>query len=144
MFSTEFPAFTPSDFGVGVPGPNYSTGFAIVGAYQKGDVNGMTVSSPDDSPIVNGATWGSALGPYYGSSEQAVADSLASGSNLWVFNSFNASTQVPFNTQVVLINYSDAAYGGTAIATVVPEPTTWMLLVTGAGLWLGCARLRRG
>ena len=145
-FNTDYPGFTESDFIDGPPGnPFPNTGYAIIGVYQNGDVNGMTASSPDDSQIVNGETWESTLGHNYGQhSEQSIADTFASGSTFWVYNSYNFYTKVPFNTQAVLINYSEAAFAGTALATVVPEPASWMLLLTGAGVAFSGARRRHG
>ncbi len=144
-FDTEFPGVPISDFISGPPpDPFLYAAYCIVGVYSDGTVNGITASSADDAPIVNGDTWDSHLGHYFGShDEQNVADTLASGSSFWVSNFENPYTDVQFGTQAVLVNYSTAAFGGTAIATVVPEPCTWALLSLGAGAWLCFARRHR-
>jgi hypothetical protein len=108
-------------------------------------MNGITASSRDDSPIVNGATWDATIGRYFGfNDEQDVANTLATGSGFWVVNFQSRETKVLFGEEAVLVNYSTAAFGGTAIATVVPEPATWTLFVMGAGVSLIAARRRSG
>ncbi len=141
-FETEFPGVPESAFVNGPPGdPFTSAGYYLVGVYNEGATNGITASSQDDSPIVNGATWDSTFGQRFGSNdEQEVADRLA----FWVINFQMSATKVLYGTEAVLVNYSTAAFGGTAIATIVPEPATWTLLVMGAGFCLIYARRRSG
>jgi hypothetical protein len=146
-FYTDFPGVPESAFVDGPPGvPFISAGYFLVGVYNDGGMNGITASSKDDSPIVNGATWDTTIGGRYFrfNDEQNVANTLASGSSFWVVNFQLPETMVLFGETAVLINYSTAAFGGTAIATVVPEPATWTLFVLGAGISLIAARRRSG
>jgi hypothetical protein len=122
-------------------------GFVILAVHNEGagDSEGVTTSFASDWPIVDGETFQTIFTDHDGPTRQRVIDGLKDlnfFSPVAFTNRFKSIIEIPFGSVATLINFSDPTLGGTAIATV-PEPATWVLLVTGSGLLLARARRPR-
>jgi hypothetical protein len=136
-FAHDFPLVLASEFDPSPPHTQYwqPAGYAVFGIYGAGESAGVALSFPDDSPIVQDATWDSLIKPINGTTEQSVIDGLSGGgiSPAAFANGLLDVIKVPYGSRATLVNFSEASFGGTAIA-VVPEPATFVLLVIGIGI----------
>jgi hypothetical protein len=151
-----------------LPGGNKASFYAVIGLYEGAEGTGVTVSFPNDDSIVNMETWESTFqhpsAPSFYRFEKPtiISDLLAAAPHpmfpkhvitehveemLEAYGEPDAYLGGPiatdYGTNAVLVNFSEAAFGGTAFAELVPEPASWMLLVSAAGMAIGIGR-RRG
>jgi hypothetical protein len=148
LFTHDFPSLPASEFDPSPPHTAYwhPAGYAVFGLYGSGASTGVALSFPDDSPIVQGATWDTLIKPINGRTEQDVIDGLTGvvGLSLEAFvNGLINVIKVPYGSQATLVNFSEATFGGTALA-VVPEPATFALLVMGVGIIVLVDRRKAG
>jgi hypothetical protein len=147
------------------PDQNKPAFWAMIGVYQGDTGPGVTVSFPNAGPIIGGATWASVfqqpiMPSDYQFEETAIINDLMTAAPhpnfptiivtqyvrtlLEVYGEPEAFAGGPLATDygdtAVLVNFSDAAFGGTAIASLVPEPTTWLIIVGSAGVATGIRR----
>lgn len=137
-----------------VPTPSYPrVGYWVIGVFEEGDTPSISVSFPSDSPITSGAQWSDIFGQQ---DELQLANFL-----MWSFDSEsflnsnfvagygnpgykpNAILPTHYGEYGTLVNFSTAAFGGTVLATIVPEPTS-IVLASAAGVFLMGVCLKRG
>jgi len=144
-FDHDFPFVDPSAFDPSPPFTQYwePVGYGIVGLFGEGDATGATFSFQNSDAIDSGATFESLFTAQNGFTEASFISTLNSFPTFagsWV-NTFDHLLKVPYGSQATLVNFSTAAFGGTAIATV-PEPAGWVLLVLGGGAFFWLPRRR--
>jgi hypothetical protein len=132
--------------------------YALIGLYQGDDGPGITVSFPNNDPIVNMSPWSSLFESSTVSSfnfaESDVIDDLSNVLPNVAFDLLTVylrsgsfiptSIGTPYGSTAVLVNFSDATFGGAAIATLVPEPASFVLLIGTVGIALTTYRRRAG
>lgn len=129
-FYHEFPHLDESDFR---PSPPHT--YAIVGIQEVEGVASGVFGFTSDWPIVEEATFQELFTQHIGHSEESFIATLEQNpafATSWA-NLFHGILANRYNTVATLVSFTDATYAGTAIA-VVPEPHTWVLLVTGVGV----------
>lgn len=147
--TTAFEHIVDDDFG------SRTRTFAIVGAYDTGDQLGVTVSFPSDAPIQSHLAWETVFSDPRFVDESAILSDIISNGGLDEARRFllvyghpfyvgQGIIGVPFGETGTLINFSDATFGGTVTATIVPEPCSFVLVVSGMGVWYAFRRTRRG
>jgi hypothetical protein len=150
-----------------LPSGNKSSFYAVIGLYEGAAGTSVTVSFPNDDPIVDSATWDSIfqsdsapVSDYRFPKPTIISDLLAAAPNplypefvitehvqrmLEIYGEPDAYMGGPIATDygstAVLVNFSEASFGGTAYAQLLPEPASWLLMVGGAGV--ACATCRR-
>ena len=151
-----------------LPGGNKPSFYAVIGLYEGVDGTGVAVSFPNDDPIVSMATWESIfqspsapVADYRFAKPTIFSDLLAAATHpmfpefvvtqhvermLEIYGEPDAYMGGPIATQyrskAVLVNFSDASFGGMAFARLVPEPASWILLLSSAGVAFGGRRRR--
>ncbi len=121
-------------------------GYFIAGLYDEDGTPGMTLSFPNTSVIDSGLSWNDVFPSF---TEQGIVDNVLAGagsfSTLSGFvseygdNSYledDGPLPTPYGQQSYLASFSAASPSGTAIVTVVPEPSGMALIATGAGALL--------
>ena len=137
-FDHDIPDWTDEE----VLGP--TAGYTVVALHGPPENRGISLSMFDDSLITSGGTWESFLadsGYNPVSTEQEIVNAWSLDQAYHLFTGLRFEIRLPFGVTATMVNLSDAAFGGTAIATV-PEPGTWILLVAGAGILLVARRSR--
>lgn len=137
-------------------------GYVIIGLNDD-EGHGVTVSFPNDDVVVNSLTWEETFDtpdPFDPDArvytEEEVIATLENDLNPTGFvDSYEdfyapeAGRRLPylvtyFGEESTLVSFSTAGFGGTAIVEEVPEPSTFVLVVTSAGvLALACRRQAR-
>jgi hypothetical protein len=128
-----------------------NVGYWVIGVYDEENASGIGVSFRNETVVSEGTPWSSV---FFGPNEQTIAGALTTSSFLdFTFRSFidmygnpsyTPSAKLPthYGEYSTLVNFSDATYGGTAIARIVPEPSS-IILVGAAGVFLVGGVLRR-
>jgi hypothetical protein len=151
-----------------VPGLGHQPAvYAVIGLYEGAEGTGVSVSFSNDDPITAMATWSSIFDrddqiTAYRYTEASIVDYLqeidffpnypqvVQESEVKRFLESYSSNSRPYlhselateyGQSATLVNFSDAAFGGTVIVQLVPEPATWCFIVGVAGI--GLARWRR-
>lgn len=140
-----------NDFYINYPRDNEQNflGYTILGLYGETPNEGVTVGFPNDLPIQNHSTFETEFpvdtDPLtVHMTEDQVRTVVRNVSFYGYFlETFTSSLLTPIGSQTTLVNFSDAAPGGTAIAEFVPEPASWIMLVSAAGMITAFARGRR-
>lgn len=138
-FDHDFPGVPTSAF------EGFDDAYLVMGLYDEGGSQGVAFSFFDDSPITTDETWDSSVKGRTGHTEQNVVDGLLGTRPFSVsgfFNAHRSSRASPYGSEATMIFYSAATFGGTAIATIVPEPTTSVILVSAFGI-VSLVRRRR-
>lgn len=153
------------------PGGNAEIGFAVGGIYELDGEHGIVVSYIDSSPIDTQQSWEELIDfarPWHPeSSEDELVDEyfaeLARGLHHWnwttlaeLVGSSKFLTDIPeypegysqrplladYGSEATLIAFGPTRFAGTANVTIVPEPTSIVLLVTTFGMIAIYARSR--
>lgn len=135
--------FDPSNSGI-------PTGYEFIGAHVGEDPTGLAVGFPSDSPIQQGQSFSDAFPPVPGITFNE-ADLLVSITHNhygdYLFDEFLSiylsQLSTPYGVQGTIVNFTGASFGGTIDVDVVPEPASWILLVSAAGMSTVLARGRR-
>lgn len=138
-FYHDFPDAEISDF---EPSPPYT--YSIVGVQVVDGEASAVFSFLSDWPAVQEATFDQLFTQENGYTEALFLSTLEYAPSLaesWT-NRFRDIIGIPYGTQATLMSFSEAQVAGTALATV-PEPGTWVLLVTGAGVLAVASRYRQ-
>lgn len=127
---------------------NPNVGYWVIGVYDDGDASGIGVSFREETVVAPGTSWDDVF--IY--DEADIVDSLTTEFTR-TFGDFvdnygnplyRAEAILPthYGTHSTLVNFSDAEFGGTALATIVPEPSS-IILVGTAGVFLVGSAFRR-
>lgn len=128
---------------------NPNVGYWVIGVFDKEDTPGVSVSFREATVVPTGTPWED----IFTVDEQHVANlfSLPFDDQFGVFiyrygdPLYNPDAILPthYGAYSTLVNFSDAEYGGTAIATIVPEPSSIILVGAAGVILLGGAYRRR-
>jgi hypothetical protein len=148
IFDTEFPFLTAEDFSPLPLGSFFDPGYVVIGVHGPDENPGFSFAFASDSPITNGDTWETLFDRSGG--EVSEAEVVANyrlqggeGAKYWT-QAYWELLVVPFGQQSTMIDFSAATFGGTAIA-YVPEPSTWVMACSAAGIFaFGKWRRNRG
>jgi hypothetical protein len=147
IFDTDFPFLSAEDFSPLPPGEYFEPGYVVIGVHGPEENPGFSFAFANDAPITSGDTWETLFDNSGGEVSEAdvVANyrlSVDGAKNLTI--AFWELLVVPFGQPSTMIDFSAATFGGTAIA-YVPEPSTWVLACTAAGVFaFGNWRRNRG
>jgi hypothetical protein len=121
-------------------------GYMLFGLHGAAGSQGISMSFPDDSLVTSNGSWDSFIASTYGPGnyypEEEIVDTWNENWAYTLSISFPNHVHLDFGQTATIVNMSEAAYGGYAIATV-PEPHAWVFLVSGAGVAILAVRRRR-
>ena len=127
-----------------------SLGFLFIGVHGPEDNLGLSIGVNSNSTIQNGESFAAAFPPVNGYSitEANLVNAVTLGYYgeyiyLPFLNQYADSVTIPYGAPGTIVNFTDASFGGTINVDVVPEPASWVLLVSAAGIITLLARGRR-
>jgi hypothetical protein len=132
--------------------PGNGAAYSIIAVY--GAATGVTVSFPNDDVVTQGKTWDELFNPtppFEYAEADIITDFQTNAPAYEALSLLGDHTRCPpystllntaYGSHATLVNFSDATFGGTAFARVVPEPASWILVVSAAGATFGACRRR--